>query len=133
MSPELQKTLFDRYPHLFERRHLGMDESPMHWGITCGDGWYRLIDEMSLELETEGEMLGEDIQYDQVKEKLGILTVYLTEYNPYARTIIRKYQDASSQTCEKCGKPGNLRPGRWIQTLCDGCWTVKEILSNIKL
>ncbi len=46
MNTGLDKYLCDKYPLIFANRNLGPDHSPMHWGITCGDGWYNLLDTM---------------------------------------------------------------------------------------
>jgi len=56
----------------------------------------------------------------QVKEKYGTLRFYCTGNN----TIFQYTQWAeylSSVICEECGKPGKLREGGWLRTLCDAC------------
>ena len=46
MSPELDKKLVEKYPKLFINRNKSPQESCMHWGFECGDGWYWLIDKL---------------------------------------------------------------------------------------
>lgn len=44
MQQKLQNKLFEKYPDFFWRKDLTIQESCMAWGITCGDGWYDIID-----------------------------------------------------------------------------------------
>jgi len=88
------------------------------YGITCGNGWYNLINELCVNLESlnfKGKVL-------QIKEKFGGLRFYcssgLTEEQ---YKVILEAEEKSYTICECCGKPGKLRKGNniWIRTLCD--------------
>jgi hypothetical protein len=79
------------------------------------DGWY----EMTKNLIDELLALGWDKRINQVKEKFGGLRFYIETYPEGGIDVIRKYEDLSYKTCEKCGKEGVLRKGGWILTLCD--------------
>ena len=35
--------------------------------------------------------------------------------------LIEEAETKSATICEDCGKPGKLRSGGWIRTLCDEC------------
>lgn len=114
--------LYNKYPYLFERRHLPMADSCMHWGISCHDGWNDLIDQMSAELTS----VAPSIQYEQIKEKFGLLRVYLhghsNEERELAYDIIKKYEVLSGTVCETCGKTGIERSHNgWLIVQCDDC------------
>lgn len=105
MSPSLDKQLCEKYPKIFTDRFSKPNESPISFGIQCGDGWYRIIDmlctAMSYSYSTAVKIDKEDaIKYgiesptdeageryyltieapqvivDQVKEKFGTLRFY---------------------------------------------------------
>lgn len=57
----------------------------------------------------------------QVKEKFGTLSFYMSSGNDEIWNLIREAERKSAKTCEECGKPGKLRGGGWIKTLCDEC------------
>lgn len=44
MKAELQNKLFEKYPKIFAQKDLPATQTAMCWGITCGDGWYDIID-----------------------------------------------------------------------------------------
>ena len=44
MKQELDDLLCSRYPALFSQRHESPQVSSMHWGFSCGDGWFVLVD-----------------------------------------------------------------------------------------
>ena len=44
MDNKLQQELYDRYPKIFIQKDLPMTETCMCWGISTGDGWYRILD-----------------------------------------------------------------------------------------
>jgi len=46
MKKELDEYLCNKYPKIFAQRHLGMHETCMCWGFTCGDGWFNIIDNL---------------------------------------------------------------------------------------
>lgn len=51
MNPKLEAQLVSKYPILYSQRDLSMQETCMCWGFECGDGWFKLIDELSAGLE----------------------------------------------------------------------------------
>lgn len=119
MDKEKELELVEKYPNLFRQYGGNPKETCMAWGITCGNGWYKLIDELCEKLEPFG------IVAAQVKEKFGGLRFYLNPVPPEHWDEIYKYiaeaEKKSLETCEECGKPGKRRGKGWIRTLCDQC------------
>lgn len=44
MKPELDEALCAKYPKIFRDRRAPMTQTAMCWGLSCGDGWYTIID-----------------------------------------------------------------------------------------
>ena len=79
-------------------------------------GWYPLIKNLIDELIT----LGWDKQVTQVKEKFGGLRFYINGGSDEMYNKITEAEKLSHETCELCGKKGELRTKiRWFTTLCD--------------
>lgn len=76
MKDVLELKLVELYPLIFRDYGGDMRKTCMHWGMSCGDGWYSLLDALCQTLESITE--GKDIQVvaDQVKEKFGGLRFY---------------------------------------------------------
>lgn len=55
----------------------------------------------------------------QVKSKFGTLRFHVNRASDLERECIRFAERLSARVCERCGAPGRLREGPWIQTLCD--------------
>jgi len=51
MSPELDKYLCEKYPKIFSERNKSPQESCMHWGLECGDGWFFIIDSLCYRIQ----------------------------------------------------------------------------------
>jgi hypothetical protein len=52
MNKPLQCKLFVKYPKIFSEVHLDITKSCMAQGITCGDGWYKLLDSLCMRIQT---------------------------------------------------------------------------------
>ena len=76
MKAELQQKLYDKYPLIFQDANKSMQETCMCWGISIGDGWYNLIDNLCEELTNIMKKYDVTIIADQVKEKYGTLRFY---------------------------------------------------------
>lgn len=79
MSPDKEKTIFDRWPQWFRDKG-NLRVSLMSWGFNCGDGWYEIIYPLCERLEPLVAALddgGEAFQVFQVKEKFGGLRFYV--------------------------------------------------------
>jgi len=51
MSPELDKYLCEKYPKIFSERNKSPQESCMHWGLECGDGWFSIIESLCYRIQ----------------------------------------------------------------------------------
>lgn len=51
MNKELQDKLFKEFPLLYGDRNKPMTHTAMCWGLSCDDGWYDLIRDLSSKLE----------------------------------------------------------------------------------
>ena len=51
MSPDLDKTLCEKYPKIFRDRRAPMTHTAMCWGFDCGDGWYNIINQMCRQMQ----------------------------------------------------------------------------------
>ncbi len=119
MNEELQAKLVKKYPTVFKEWGGDPRKTCMAWGISTGDGWYNIIDELCAKLEPLG------IVATQVKEKFGGLRFYTgaiaEDKWEEVHGWINKAEAKSYETCEECGKPGKRRTGGWVRTLCDEC------------
>jgi len=122
MREGLDKKLVADFPILYQTRHFSPEYTAMCWGFECGDGWEPLIRELSTKIEAHNNGHPESpIIAFQVKEKFGGLRFYVNAAPPEIHDLIEEYERRSYDTCEGCGKPGKMREGSWLQTLCDEC------------
>lgn len=124
MKKELQDKLFAKFPKLFREKDLPKTKSCMFWGISCGDGWYTLIDALCVELTEYGKKEGLDIVANQVKEKLAGLRFDVSGADGGANNIIGTYERMSYHVCELCSgeEGGKKSDGSWLHTMCNSCW-----------
>ena len=134
MTNGLQEELFDKYPKLFTQKDLTIEQSPMAWGITCGDGWYNILDTLCNRItkyiksnKNVGKEANDDwedidpenpVQFVQIKEKFGTLRVYINWGDETIYELIAFAEEMSSVTCEECGAPGELMTQGWYKTCC---------------
>lgn len=83
------------------------------WLKCVGPGWANIVHPLIARAELEG------VQILQVKEKFGGLRFYTGPANQKFYDAIEEAERQSFQTCEDCGKPGKVRGGGWLRTLCD--------------
>lgn len=137
MSEEKKwKTLYEKYPYLFQNKDKTPMESCMSFGIECGLGWYDLISsvcyminqhEENIESQTRWRQKEEPeykndyfpVKFDQVKEKFGGLRIYFSGGDDYVEGLVSMAEAISYKTCEVCGNKGSPNKGGWISTLCD--------------
>lgn len=126
MTNQLEVKLVEKYPVLFEKRHAtGPPLPPIAFGISCGDGWYGILDRLCEKLSA----LDCGVSVFQVKQKFGGLRFYVDidqeakdECYDEVHALIRAAERESTQTCEKCGAEGSPRTiGGWMTTLCSDC------------
>lgn len=99
MSPELKNTLRERWPKLLA-----------HAEISCGDGWFDLIDALCERLQFSTDRNGvPQAELGQVKEKFGRLCV--NRVGPRSEIhdgMIDMASSMSERICETCGSRGRL-------------------------
>ena len=124
MTPELDKKLCDEFPDIMAERRLGAMETAMCWGFDHDDGWYNILDTAMKMIQSHIDMSKrrgveiEQVVFEQVKEKFGMMTIYYRGGDEYTTGIINMATAMSRCTCEICGNPGTSTKFGWIQTLC---------------
>ena len=121
MNAEHTKYLYDAYSALYAQHALPMAVTCMCWGFNCGDGWFDIIDDLSRRITELDKRDGVQTEAVQVKEKFGTLRFYVDGGSEGVWEAISEAEGRSAVTCEECGKPGQLREGGWLRTLCDEC------------
>lgn len=150
MKEKLEKELFEKYPKIFRQKDLPMTQTCMCWGIDCGDGWYKIIDQLCACIQshvdsnvrqaeykakdTDAKVNPLDFQIEavQVKQKFGGLRFYTNGYDDYVRGAISVASCMSYNTCEECGSTNDIKQTTgWITPLCPKCYRKWQI-SNLK-
>ncbi len=130
MKQELDLKLTGNFPKMYRDRYEDMRNTCMCWGFAVGDGWFSLLWKLSSDIQKELNKapfaLRNDFIVTQVKEKFGGLRFYHYGGNDVIQKLIEDAEGESYKTCEFCGKPGKVRSGGWIHTLCEVCNTKKE-------
>ena len=138
MKKELQDKLFEKYPKLYRQKDLDKTQTAMCWGISCGSGWYNIIDNLSATIQNRVDYLNGEGQHTyrdlpdnhvkvvceavQVKEKFGGLCFYIYgDDDEFINGAIDLAENLSYKTCEMCGAPGATNDGGWRKTRCDNC------------
>lgn len=129
MNAEHTSHLLESYPKLYVQYDRPLTETAMCWGFECGDGWYKIIDDLSRQLEWLNDTGAIRVEAIQVKEKYGTLRFYTSiircddDFPADMVWALTDYAEASSAyVCEECGEMGKTRDGSWIRTLCDDCY-----------
>lgn len=116
MRKELDDLLCQRYPAIFSERGMSAEESGMHWGFACGDGWFDLIETFCAQVQLNVEQNDmPPVVANQVKEKWGTLSIYYTGGNEITEGMRLMAEALSGRVCELCGCPG--QPGRRPATM----------------
>lgn len=109
MSPELATRLHARHLLIFTRLPR----------VSCGDGWFDLLDALCESLQGETENGGPQVVAFQVKEKFGGLRFYTGACNDAQRGMIVQAQAFSWRICEVCGSRGETYGPTWFRTRCE--------------
>lgn len=127
MSPERDKELCEKYPKIFIDRNSKTSNYPISYGITCGDGWFNILDvacaliQQRCDLVHEKEDKNIQVRALQIKEKFGSLRFYTVGGDDYIHGIIATVESLSSKICEDCGDLGELHSEGWWVTQCEKC------------
>jgi|SRR3989339_170492 len=123
MKKELQNKLFKKYPKIFVQKDLSPKETLMCFGISCGDGWFWLLDQLCscLQFHVDRNHYPQ-VEATQVKEKFGGLCFYTQSRNDYLRGYINFAEHLSLSICESCGTTTDvIQTEGCIRTICPGC------------
>ena len=136
MREELEKQLQMYAPKFLGDMYGDVQETCMHWGIECGDGWYLPLRELFTCIEALNEGRVKDkgvIICDQVKEKFGELCVYwryVGEDIPgvieQVDKLIETFEMVCDCTCELCGGLYIPRKQRRYGSLCPECEELRK-------
>jgi len=97
----------DKYPDVFKQRMASFG---------CGEGWRGLVDRLVQ------KAFDENFCILQVKEKFGLLRIYVTLYTEELSAFIQDLENESSKICEECGSTdGVTTMGDWLKTYCKKC------------
>lgn len=120
MKKELDDLLCQKYPKIFAERNLTADKSCMHWGFSCGDGWFDLLDVLCAQLQFWADRNGApQVTAKQVKEKFGKLCFYCAGGNDHTFGMVVMAQSLSARVCEVCGSPGTMETeDGWYRVRC---------------
>jgi hypothetical protein len=129
MNEANTKKLYKDFPKLYRGRKRTLQESLMPFGFMCGDGWFKIVYDLSKKITK----IDPNCEAVEVKEKWGGLRFYV---NPTKREVfdaIDKAEERSFHTCEECGKEGKFREDiPWVLTLCDKCYEPYKLENKIK-
>ena len=153
MKEELEKELQKLSPTFLAEMYGDMYKTAMHWGITCGDGWFEPLKKFCIKTQELNECLKDvAIVAKQIKEKFGEIRVYwdlektdkplferdTADWEEYSEVVeqFRSYReelcDDTESTCELCGKnqyPLVCTKG-WIKYVCDDCYNARVSTGN---
>ena len=105
--------LYEKFPHLYRERTAPLESSGMGWGFQCEDGWYKIIYEMSKNIQKiskEGEFAPAISLVS--KHEDGTLYVAVSNITPPVADIVTRATEQSRLTCELCSySPAFLRAG----------------------
>jgi len=109
--------LYDKYPQLFPKNC-----------IECNVGWYQIIDQMCLAIQTYVESgIHDEIifpEFISIKEKFGVLSISMEDTDHIIDIVIKSCEILSYHTCEYCGENAQLYcSSKWrswshYKTLC---------------
>ena len=106
MKQELQNQLFENYPKIFRQKDLSPQETTMCWGISCGDGWFDIVNVLCQNIQKHAEFTGKSIEAVQVKSKWGALRVYLEGegVDDFVRGLVKMAESVSRTIKENSPK-----------------------------
>jgi len=124
MNKTLEGRLFRKYPKIFRQKDLPKTETCMCWGVSCGDGWYWLIDSLCSCIQSYiNHNKKPQLEATQVKEKFAGLRFYTNHSDETIEGMIQFAMHLSYRICEKCGSTDTVTQtmGGWIFTRCKKC------------
>ena len=96
------------------------------FGIECDKGWEKLYKPIIdyIQEYNKNKEESDRIEIYQIKEKFGMLTIYVSKKTEELRKMINKAEGESYYTCEVCGKHINkpITEHHWIYPMCKECF-----------
>ena len=117
-----EKRMEEQFPKMF---------GSQYGGFAIGPGWWPIVESLCRHIQhhidwkqEQKEKYGrgegcEQVTVAQVKEKFGGLRFYYDGGNDKIDGMVSMAEAWAAHACETCGKPGSIRSGGWIRTLCD--------------
>jgi hypothetical protein len=127
MTLKKEGKLIKQFPELFKKIYSSPEDSCMAFGIECGDGWYQLIYDLSEEItkyyKENKNKFSEEIEYEQIKEKYGLLRVYTNYVDDYIDNLINIAEQKSKNICQNCGSIEDIKKinSSWVTYYCKEC------------
>ena len=134
MTKDKEIILYNKYSDI----GYGEKDIKKAWMMSCecDDGWFILIDDcldnIKRHLINKDKEFVDQFYLCQIKEKFGILMIYVSIYDDYIRGLIDMVQSLSMITCEVCGSHKDIGKTKgWIKTVCEKC-VIEKNLTNWK-
>lgn len=111
MDSHKTNELYEKFSHLYRERGAPLESSKMAWGFQCEDGWYKIIYEMSRQIDKISNDTDHAPAIVEVsKNEDGTLYVEARNLTPPVADIITGAREQSRLTCELCSySPAFLR------------------------
>lgn len=118
--------LWSQFPAIFSQTSLGRQLSddafpPVGCPIECGDGWLPLLERLCRAMCVHAEATGVGLAVTQIKEKFGMLRIYVDGGDEEVERLIDEGELESATICELCGAPGAHSDKGWCSTRCGPC------------
>lgn len=133
MKTSLAAIIYLKCALIFRGRNDGIHKNITSFGFDCGDGWFQIIEALSLEIEKialrqREAGIEEDFlpRVKRIKQKFGTLRFYVHNNTQEIQELIEEAQAQSAITCEQCGNPGKIGGEDYIRVLCDACRAEKS-------
>jgi len=92
-----------KYPALFRRYYLPMNQTCMCWGLQIGSGWLPIIDDLCEKIQKLiDDHLIDKFEFECIKEKYGSLRIQGYPYHLLTHKLINQARYKASNTCESC-------------------------------
>lgn len=92
--------------------------------LAIGDGWYALYYKLCNEIQCIIDLYEydpRDFYFRTVKEKFGLLRVYMSAHTYEIDKACHRAVEESGRTCERCGGVGKMSKQGWMSVMCDEC------------
>jgi hypothetical protein len=136
---------YDEFAKRMEEKYPEMYGNP-YGGFAVGPGWWPIIESLSSQINSHVKWKNstreallkdnphnhkipdyvEPVKVAQIKEKFGGLRFYYDGGDEQVYGMVRMAESWAAHSCEECGKPGEMRTGGWIKTLCDAHEEIRQ-------